>query len=183
MPPKMDQKLEERILKAATALWREQGDSGLTLRALARRVGTSTPTLYKRFKSRRALQVAMAERFKAEINAYCFGATSLEDVGKRYVEFAEKHPHEYELLWRTWTEIFHPEGPRPMRAWFLAQMAKRFGGDPESYSRTFYAIFLLAHGAATLLSISGDKIAHDEVRRNFQPISDVLLENAKLFRE
>jgi hypothetical protein len=35
---------------------------------------------------------------------------------------------------RSWTDIFHPDLPRPGRAWYLIQMASRFAGNPENYA-------------------------------------------------
>jgi AcrR family transcriptional regulator len=182
MPPIADRQLEERILKAAQRLWRSKGEHGLTLRAVAREAGTTTPTVYKRFRNKRALQTALAERFKQQLNEECLSSGTLEEVYRRYLQFAEDHPHEYELLWRTWTEVFHPRGPRPGRAWFLSQMAARFGGEPEEYARAFYALFLVAHGAATLLAApEGDEVAHAEVRENYLAICDALLKNVAIF--
>jgi len=181
MPPKADQKLEERILKTAQRLWRTRGEKGLTLRAVAREAGTTTPTVYKRFRSKQALRIALAQRFKEQVNESIFSAPTLEEACRRYVRFAEEHPHEYQLLWSTWTEVFHPERPRPGRAWLLAQFARRFGGEPEDYGRVFYAVFLLAHGAATLLTIPGDDVAHREVRENFMAICDAVIGNPDLF--
>jgi AcrR family transcriptional regulator len=183
MPPAADRKLEERILKAAQRLWRSRGAHGLTLRAVAREAGTTTPTVYKRFRSKLALQTALAERFKQQLNQECLSAPSIEEVYRRYLQFAEDHPHEYELLWKTWTEVFHPKGPRPGRAWFLSQMAARFGGEPEDYARVFYAFFLVAHGAADLLSVpGGDAVAHAEVRDNCLAVCDILVKNVGIFR-
>ncbi len=182
MPPKTDPKLEERILKAAQRLWRARGEQGLTLRSVARAASTTTPSVYKRFRNKKALQVALALRFRQELNEQCLSAPTLEEVYRQYLRFAEEHPHEYELLWLTWTEIFHPERPRPLRAWLLGQLATRFGGKPEDYERTFYALFLLSHGAASLLTIPGDEIAHREVRENFHAICDTIIKNAEVFR-
>jgi hypothetical protein len=64
----------------------------------------------------------------------------------------------------------------------LAQLANRFGAKPEDYAHPFYAIFLLGHGAATLLSVPGDEIARDEVRRNFLVISETFIRETLLFR-
>ncbi len=183
MPPHPDQQLQERILKAAQRLWRTRGERGLTLRAVAREAGTTTPTVYKRFRNKQALQLALAERFRAQLNQACFSAPSLEKVYKAYLGYAEKNPHEYQLLWGNWTDIFHPEKPRPGRTWLLTQLAKRFGGNPEDYARAFYALFLMCHGASTLLAIPGDEIAHNEVRENFISICDTLFENIELFRK
>ena len=43
MPRHPDPDLEERILKAAHALWRRGGDKALTMRVVARAAGTNTP--------------------------------------------------------------------------------------------------------------------------------------------
>jgi len=183
MPPKANAQLEGRILKAAERLWRTRGERGLTLRAVAREAGTTTPTVYKRFRNKQALQVALAEQFKQRINEQCFSAPTLEEVGRRYVRFAEQHPNEYRLLWNSWTEVFHPEGPRPFRAWFLSQMVNRFGGHPEDYSLVFYGLLLVSHAAAMLITVPGDDIAHKELRDNFPQIADAVLRNPQIFRE
>ena len=182
MPPHADQLLEERILKTAQKLWRTRGQAGLTLRAVAREAGTTTPTVYKRFRNKEALRKALAERVRLQLNEYLFAAKSLEDVSRRYLEFADEHPHEYQLLVHSWSDIFHPDFPRPGRLWLMTQFAERFGGDPEDYSRCFYAMFLLAHGAASLLSLPGDDIAREEVRRNFLEISTALIKQNKIFQ-
>ena len=181
MPPHADQMLEERILKAAQRLWRTRGEQALTLRAVAREAGSTTPTVYKRFRNKQALRNALAERFRSQLNEHLFASKSLEDVCRRYLAFAEEHPHEYQLLLHSWGDIFHPDQPRPGRMWLMTQFAARFGGKPEDYSRPVYALFLLSHGAATLLSIPADDLARDEVRRNFLAISNTVIQQAKLF--
>ncbi len=182
MPPHADQLLEERILKTAQKLWRTRGETGLTLRAVAREAGTTTPTVYKRFRNKEALRRALAERIRWQLNEYLFGAKSLEDVCERYLVFADEHPHEYQLLLHSWSDIFHPDFPRPGRQWLLTQFANRFGGAPEDYSRCFYAMFLLSHGAASLLSLPGDDTSREEVRRNFLEISKALILHNQILR-
>lgn len=183
MPPKFDARLEERILNAAERLWTAKGGRGLTLRAVARQARTTTPTVYNRFRNKNALQVALAHRFRNEVIEQCLSAPSVEEVPRRYLRFAEEYPHKYELLWLTWTEVFHPERPRPIRTWLLEQFARRFGGKPEDYALAFYAIFLLSHGAATLATIPGDKDAHQELRENFLAICDTILRKGEKFRD
>lgn len=183
MPPVADKHLEERILKAAQRLWSLRGARGLTLRAVAREAGTTTPTVYKRFRNKEALQLALALRFRQQLIEELLSAATLEEVPARYVSFAEEHPNEYQLLWNNWTDIFHPDLPRPGRSWFMAQLAERFGGYPEEYSRAFYTFFLLAHGAATLLAVPGEDVARKEVRCNFFSICDTFFRNIALFRD
>jgi len=182
MPPHADQLLEERILKTAHKLWRMRGEKGLTLRAIAREAGTSTPTVYKRFRNKEALRKALAERIRLQLNEYLFGAKSLEDVCQRYLVFAQEHPHEYQLLIHSWSDVFHPDFPRPGRQWVMTQFANRFGGEPEDYSRCFFALFLLSHGAASLLSLPGDDASRAEVRRKFLEISAALIQQNQILR-
>jgi hypothetical protein len=116
------------------------------------------------------------------LNEYLFAASSLEDVCRRYLVFAEEHPHEYRLLLHSWSDIFHPDFPRPGRQWLMTQFANRFGGVAEDYARCFYALFLLSHGAASLLSLPGDDASREEVHRNFLEISEALIRHNQILR-
>jgi len=95
MPPHADQLLQERILKTAQKLWRTRGESGLTLRAVAREAGTTTPTSTT-LPQQTGLTQSAAERVRLQLNEYLFASKSLEDVSRRYLEFADEHPHEYQ---------------------------------------------------------------------------------------
>jgi AcrR family transcriptional regulator len=182
MPPRKDAKLEERILQAAQRLWKTRGEKSLTLRAVAREAGTTTPTVYKRFPSKEALRTALARRFRDQLNLDLLRAKSIEEIYRSYLRWAEEHPHEYHLLFRAWADIFHPDMPRPGRMWFMTQLARRFGGRPEEYSRAFFAMFLLAHGAAAMVTTSTDEVAREEIRRNYLQSADALLQNIDILR-
>jgi len=180
MPPHADLQLEERILKAAQRLWKVRGPASLTLRAVAREAGTTTPTVYKRFRNKQALHKALADRVRSQLNEYLFASESLEDVCPRYLAFVQQHPHEYQLLLHAWSDVFHPELPRPGRAWLMTQFTNRFGGKPEDYSLVAYALIMLSHGAAIVLSIPGDEIARKEVEQNFLAIADRLIQHNEI---
>ena len=60
MPREADPQLEERILEAARKLWHKGGEKILTMRAVARAAGTTTPTLYERFKDKREILHALS---------------------------------------------------------------------------------------------------------------------------
>jgi len=182
MPPHADQQLEERILKAAQRLWRAHGERGLTLRAVAKNAATTTPTVYKRFRNREALLVALATRFRDQLNEELFATKTLEEIPRRYLGWAEEHPHEYHLLFRSWTDIFHPDLPRPGRMWFMQQLAHRYGGTPDQYARAFTALFLLGHGAADLLTTTTDEMAREEIRSHFLASIDALLKNTDILK-
>jgi len=181
MPPKADEMLEERILKAAKSLWRSRGEEGLTLREVARKAGTTTPTVYRRFRNKEELRIALALRVRDEWNAQFYSSSGLEQACRRFLDFAQSNPHEYELLRLSWTDFFRPDLPRPGRAWALSQLAARFGGRPEDYSRFFYAVLLLLHGASGILARANDPAAAAEARENCLAVCDLLMQNPKMF--
>ena len=183
MPPVSDKHLEERILKAARRLWRTRGDSGLTLRAVAREAGTTTPTLYKRFRNKEALRFALAFRVREELFAQLFSCASLEEIYREYLRFAEENPHEYELLRVSWGRFFSPGNPRPGRVLVLMKMAERFGGQPEDYARAFQALFLAAHGTATLLTVMDDPLERETLRESSIKVCQGILASVATFRD
>src|SRR5215469_8357750 len=183
MPPKANAQMEGRILKAAERLWRTRGERGLTLRAVAREAGTTTPTVYKRFRNKQALHKALAGRVRSQLNEQLFASKSLEEVCRRYLAFVHQNPHEYQLLLHAWSDVFHPELPRPGRAWLMQQFANRFGGEAEDYALVAYALIMLSHGAATVLSIPGDEIARKELEENFLKIADRLIAHNEILSE
>jgi AcrR family transcriptional regulator len=147
---------------------------------VAREADTTTPTLYKRFRNKEALRLALAYRIREEVLAQLFSSPNLEEVYRRYLCYAEENPREYDLLRLSWGQFFSPGNPRPGRVWVLAQLAMRFGGKPESYVPVFDALFLLCHGTATLLAVTDDKALRTEIRGNCINICDRLLANVPI---
>jgi AcrR family transcriptional regulator len=183
MPRVADVHLEARIAKAAQRLWRQRGAHGLTLRSVARAAGTTTTTVYKRFPNKDALLVALAELVQRKITARTISAPSIEEGYRQFLRFAETHPHEYGLLWGpAWSEVLGPGRPRPIRGWLLEKFAARFGGRPEDYIRAYYALFLLVHGTANLLSVARDRRSKAEMRDNCLAICDALVANIKVLK-
>ena len=183
MPRQSDPKTHRRILNAAIRIWRTQGELGLTLRKVAREARTSTPTVYRRFRDKEALRLALANEFKQQLVEECLSASTPEEIYRRYIRFAEQHPNEYKLIWSSWNEVFHPDAPRPVRTWVLSQLANRYGGKPEDYSLAFFGMVFLCHGAAMILATPGDDASHEVVHTKFPLVADAMLQNARLFQE
>jgi len=180
MPPIADKQLEERILKAALRLWRTRGEQGLTLRAVAHEASTTTPTLYKRFRNKEALRLALASRFRDELTADLLASPTIEQSHRRYLAYVESHPREYELLGSYWGQFF--SAPRPVRTWMLTQLAARLGGEPGEYAAVYEGIFLLCHGASTLLSSAPNQEVREATREICTNVCDKLIGNAALLR-
>lgn len=184
MPRIADRKLEDRILRAAQRLWRSHGESALTLRAVAREAGTTTTTVYKRFHSKNALQLALADRVYKQITARLTAAKTIKNVYRIYLNFAESHPWEYKLLFGpVWTEIIGPGRPRSVKTWLLQRLADEFGGKPRQYQRLYYALFFAAHGAASLLTTTRHSRANREARKQCVAVCDALVKNVKTLRQ
>jgi AcrR family transcriptional regulator len=178
MPRTADQSLEARIVKAAHRLWRLHGSKSLTLRAVAVAAGTTTTTVYKRFCNKDALLLALAELVQMRITE-----KTIEDAYRRFLKFADQHPHEYRLLWGpAWSELLGPDRPRPIKEWLLDKFAARFGGKPNDYALSYYALFLLVHGTASLLIVTRDRRTKAEMVESCLAICDALVANTEVLR-
>lgn len=100
-------RLREEIIEAAGALVAESGGAaGLTLRAVARRVGIAPTSVYLHFADVDALKVAVVQRGFAEMDAARTAAeeglsdtaTALRARWKAYCRFALDHPGHYRLM-------------------------------------------------------------------------------------
>jgi AcrR family transcriptional regulator len=182
MPRAVDHEVEKRVLNAAQRLWRARGEKGLTLRAVAREARTTTTTVYKRFRNREALLLALAERVRDHATTMITGAATVRMACRMYLDFAETRPHEYRLFWGSnWPKLMGPGRPRPVRTWFLAALADEHGGLPEDYAPVHDAWFLLTHGTATLLAASRDSRANAAMRKSCLAACDRLIGNLNVF--
>lgn len=183
MPRTADKGLDLRILSAAQRLWRAQGDRGLTLRAVAREARTTTTTVYKRFRNKEEIRSALAARVRRSMDEAVKGAATVEECYRKYLHFAKNHAREYKLLYGpAWIHVMGKNQPRPAKEWIQELLAKRFGGLAADYEDFFYVIFLLTHGAASLISVAPEARENLEAKENCIAICDRLLENIDLFR-
>src|SRR5690348_16272424 len=183
MPRLADEHLETRIVQAARKLWQTHGGKSLTLRSVARAAGTTTTTVYKRFRNKEALLLALAESVQARLTARTTSAATIEDSYRQFLNFADQHPHEYQLLWGpSWAELQGPKRPRPIKAWLLEKFAARFGGELRDYVMNYYALFLLLHGTANLLIVTRDRKIKAEMVDSCLAIYDALVANIGVLR-
>lgn len=100
-------KLRDEILAAAAGLLERDGNSeAVTLRAVAREVGISAPSIYGHFEDRDAMVSAVIDEafgdFIAELRAAIVDVADpverLRRIAHAYLAFAGEHPHRYRLL-------------------------------------------------------------------------------------
>jgi AcrR family transcriptional regulator len=156
MPRKPDAKLENRILDAAYALWSKRGEKALTMRAVARAAGTTTPTMYQRFDDKRDLLELLRERALKNLVGVLQSAHSPAETCRRFLAFAAIHPHEYRLLTSDWgARLSRSTEKRPTFDLIKRRLAAQLGGTPEDHARLALALGALLHGTATMLMAEG----------------------------
>jgi AcrR family transcriptional regulator len=105
-------RLRDEILAGATELLERTGGSeeAVTLRAVAREVGISAPSIYAHFPDRQAIVDAIVNGAFSDFNAAIQAASEaaaqagggpgarLRAMGAAYLEFAAERPNRYQLL-------------------------------------------------------------------------------------
>ena len=87
----------EEIVIAARGLLEEEGPGALTMRRLAERLGIRAPSLYKHFRDKHDLEVALAALALEEVGAELSASRDLRELASRYRRWALGHPHMYRL--------------------------------------------------------------------------------------
>jgi AcrR family transcriptional regulator len=178
-----DEHLKDRILDVAQGLLRAEGPKGITLRAVADAAGTTTPTVYKRFPDKTAILLALALRARQRYVKRQSQRKSLLSAAEGYLDWAIENPHEYQLVYGPyWTQVFAIEMGRPGLDWTQAKLADLYGGEPQEYELMGIALWMLLHGAASLLSQQPTGKTPAEIRRKCLAACDRLLENPNILR-
>ena len=144
--------LTQRILASAKRLWHEAGEDGLTIRAVAKAAGTTSPSVYQRFPSKASIIQAIGDEIRVNLGQKIAESRTLEEGFRNYLRLARKYPNEFELFYGPeFATIFSAGKSRPGLEFGMKQLAARHGGSPQQYERTAYAIMCLLQGAASLL--------------------------------
>lgn len=95
----------DAIVAAGRAILEESGPAGVTMQAVATRVGVRAPSLYKRVRDRDALLTAVAEAAIDELGSRLAAAgtastagTDLTSLAEIYRAFAHEHPEGFRLM-------------------------------------------------------------------------------------
>ena len=152
-PVQPDPDLEQRILEAASRLWSRGGEKALTMRAVAKAAGTTTPTVYERYRDRDDILRSLRMETRRELFAAVSRARTLRESVERYIQFALDHSFAYEVLF---------DGSRASRwlpctrSWpsfnlLRDRLTKHLGGTPRQHTRVMMGLWSLMHGAAMLI--------------------------------
>jgi len=153
VPRHADPALEQRILNAARKLWKRGGEHGLTMRAVAREARTTTPTVYERFRNRGQILQTLCLDTRQRLFVALKAAMSTREACEAYLEFAAKHPHEYELISAGWSKPPSRNEQWPSFNLLKKRLALRYGGKPDDYTRFALSVWALLHGTAMLIVV------------------------------
>ncbi len=115
-------KLRDDILAGATELLEQTGnEEAVTLRAVARAVGISAPSIYTHFADREAIVDAIVDAAFADFNEAIYSAVGdasgplarLRAGCAAYLRFAAERPNRYKLLFERQNLINRPEHAVP----------------------------------------------------------------------
>ena len=155
MPRQPDPQLEQRILDAACRLWARGGEKSLTMRAVAKAAGTTTPTVYERYRDREDILRALRIQTRAELFSALTHTRSLKQAWQRYIEYALEHPHAYEVLFDGFAQPPSLHEPWPSFNLLRLRLAERLGGGPRQHTRLMLSLWALMHGTAMLMIRGG----------------------------
>src|SRR2546429_8854320 len=151
MPRKADARLQGRILDAAYRLLSERGEDALTMRAVARACGTTTPTVYERFSKKEDLLALLRRRARLNLFSAIKSSKSPAQVCRRVLDFFAAHPNDFRLISEDWAIAFARKEHMPSFEFLKRRLAMQLGGEPDRHTRLALALVALLHGTATLL--------------------------------
>ncbi|MFO1081942.1 MAG: helix-turn-helix domain-containing protein [Reyranellaceae bacterium] len=172
-----DPTLPGRILAAAHALWTEGGDAAVTLRDVARRAATTTPSVYAYFEDRAAILRGVRGLARGRFEAAIAGSTGVADGCARVLDFVEAHPRDYELLFGYGYRDRVAPDVRAAELALLESHVRQAGVRPLLVRPTALAIASLLHGTAMFrLAQDSSDAVWPEYRRAALAACETLLE-------
>lgn len=149
-----------QIVAAALQLLETEGPDGLSMRAVAARVGVQAPSLYKHFPDKQSIESALiAEAFGQVAIVFSDAVTGADPLGSlaaAYRGWALQHPHLYRLM--THKPLRRDQLPPGVEEAAAAPLNLAVGGDPDLARATW----ALAHGL-TVLELDGRFPPHADV--------------------
>jgi AcrR family transcriptional regulator len=148
LPPKPDPELEQRVAQAALRLLDAGGAAAVTMRAVAKEAGTTTPTIYERFADREKLLEAVTHEAELELLGAVRRAPSVSEWVKRAVEFSLRHPNRLDLNSGTFGFRLSTGQPKPVYHLLKEQLTVEVGVYGAKREELAMAIVSLTVGTA-----------------------------------
>jgi len=175
----------EAIIGASLELGQAYGEDGVTMRAIAGKLGTSATTLYTCFDSKAAIMRELRVRGLLSVGRALLDALTIADareclveVSRRYIAFARDNPWLYTVLFVGETpnsEVLSGTHAQvisqlevDIRQSFLEKFATLAGSMPKDPRRAFARWWGAMHGLASLMITRRIRSDHP-----FLPVGDL----------
>lgn len=168
MPRAPDSTLESRLLAAALRLLDRGGEAAITLRAVAKEAGTTTPTIYERFSSREALMERLVDDATDEIMTVLQPTVSVEEMFHAYLRHSREHPMRLDLMVETFGRRYVAGESMPAFELLKSRIVREIAVTGSACESLALAVASLAFGTAQGMNAAG---RHDRHKARFQRAS------------
>jgi len=151
LPRKPNPGLGGAILDSALQLIDEVGVDALTMREVARRARTSTPTLYERFYERETLLWALVDLLQADMYREVQGSSSLPEMSAILLDYASRYPGRLDLMSQYWPRLLGTDRPKPTLELAKKHFVESLRYEPADADEAAQALAALLIGTATLM--------------------------------
>ncbi len=142
------------------------GEDAITMRAVAREAGTTTPTLYERFRDRDALLQRVAQRGTEELFLRVQSFGSVKEIASEYLRFSCAHPLRFNLSVEVFSARFVTGQPRPVFDLLKSRLSKETGVTGSKCEDLALAVAALFLGTARgMVAVGSDTRHGNELRR------------------
>jgi AcrR family transcriptional regulator len=121
------------------------------MRAVAKAAGTTTPTVYERYRDRDDILRAIRLQTRSALFAALTHTYTLPEAVQCYLDFALEHSFTYEVLFDGVGQPPSLHEPWPSFNLIRERVAARLGGTPRKYTGLMLGVWSLMHGTAMLI--------------------------------
>src|SRR5215471_21557884 len=125
------------------------------MRAVAKTAGTTTPTVYERYRDRDDILKALRLKTRSDLFRSLSRTRTLRDAIEHYLEFALDHPHAYEVLFDGVGRPPSLQEPWPSFNLMRERLSMQLKRSGREHNRLMLAIWSLMHGTAMLIIRGG----------------------------
>jgi AcrR family transcriptional regulator len=150
-----DPELEHRVAQAALRLLDAAGVPAVTMRAVAKEAGTTTPTIYERFEDREKLLEAVVREAELELLDVVRRTSTVSELVKRAVEFSLQHPNRLDLRADIFGSRLAAGQPMPVYHLLKGQLTKEIGVYGARREELAMALASLTFGTARTMIAAG----------------------------
>jgi len=147
--------LEGEIIAAAMRLLDKGGDDAVTLRAVAREAGTTTPTIYERFPNRDRLMEGVTDRVTEDLLEVLRPCKSVRAMFFAYLRESRAHPARASFEVRTFAARYVRGQETPGFDLLKSRLTEEIGIKGSAAEDLALAIASLAFGTAQGMIAAG----------------------------